>query len=81
MILIQSPDGKDKCLVENLTGYDGWIVVAEGVQKPDHGCYWCEQDQNWKPLEKSLVERVRNPNELAAIIAEIQAQIAALQGN
>jgi hypothetical protein len=79
MILLQSPDGREKCLVESAEGYDGWSVVAKGVSKPKPGCYWCENGKGWKPLDVRMIDRVRNPAELAKIIEELQAQVAALQ--
>jgi len=79
MILIRSPDGSEMCLVDSMDGYDGWTVVAHDVEPPAHGCYWCDVARGWKHTPVTLADRVRKPDELAAIIAEMQAQIAALQ--
>lgn len=83
MILIQSPDGSEKCLVTSLDGYDGWTVIANPCRPPNDGEFWCSDNDAWKPIEGApdpeLLAKVRNPVELAKIIESLQAQLTALQ--
>lgn len=80
MILIESPDGTEKCLVESLDGYDGWTVIAKGIDKPEPHCYWCEDAQGWKLDEAArdkaeLLAKVRDPEQLASLITDILARL------
>jgi hypothetical protein len=80
MILIQSPDGNEKCLVNSLDGYDGWKVVADDVCEPEPHCVWCEQEGKWKVDEAAkaraeLMAIARNPEKLALLLARILARL------
>lgn len=80
MILIESPDGKEKCLVESLDGYDGWNVIAEGVEKPAEHCVWCDNDGAWKEdaalkARAELLVKVRDPEQLADLLVDILARL------
>ncbi len=80
MRILRSPDGAEKVLVDSLDGYDGWTVLAEGVSMPPHHCYWCEDAQNWKPIEGAaeraeLLARVRDPEQLADLITDILSRL------
>lgn len=80
MILIQSPDGSEKCLVESLVGYDGWTVIANPCRAPSPFEYWCADDSAWKAIEGAedkaeLLATVRDPDALADLLAEILARL------
>jgi hypothetical protein len=80
MILIQSPDGNEKCLVNSLRGYDGWTVVYENVCEPEPHCFWCSDKGEWQVDEDAraladLVSVVRDPHRLAALLADILARL------
>lgn len=83
MILIQSPDGSEKCLVKSLDGYDGWSVIANPCRKPNEHEYWCADNQSWKPIEGAaakaeLLAKVRNPEQLADLLADILSRLPTL---
>lgn len=80
MILIQSPDGKEKCLVESVWGYDNWIVIADPAEPPAPFHYWCDAEDVWKLDEKAkakadLLSKVRDPEQLTDVIADILARL------
>lgn len=80
MILIESPDGKEKCLVDSLEGYDGWAIVAEDVSKPEPHCYWCPDAQGWKvdaaaKSRAELLAKARDPQQLADLLADILSRL------
>lgn len=80
MILIQSPDGLEKCIVASLWGYENWIVLADPVEPPAPFHYWCEEEDVWKLDEAKaaraeLLAKVSSPESLADLIAEILARL------
>lgn len=84
MILIQSPDGKDKCLVASLEGYYGWTVLSNPAEPPAPFHFWCEQEDRWKLDEEArdraeLLAKVRDPEQLAMLIADILARLPSPQ--
>jgi predicted RNA-binding Zn ribbon-like protein len=84
MILIQSPDGSEKCLVKSMHGYDGWTVIADPAEPPAPYHYWDEKADVWRLDETAqtrgeLIASVSNPESLADIIADILARLPASQ--
>ncbi len=84
MILIESPDGSEKCLVASMAGYDGWTLVASDVIKPEAGCYWDDAGKSWKVDatargKQSALAKVKDPAALLEIIDDLTARIVALE--
>jgi hypothetical protein len=82
MILIQSPDGSEKCLVKSLDGYPGWTVLADPAEPPGPFHYWDEEADEWRLDEEAqargeLLALVSNPETLADLIADILARLPA----
>ncbi len=84
MILIECPATGDRCLVASTAGYEGWQVLAANVIAPPANCFWCTATSAWKvdagaaAIAETLC-KVRDPLELAKIIAGLTARIAALE--
>lgn len=82
MMLIECPQGTDRCVVASMAGYDGWRVVANNVPAPPpHGVWngtgWTVNQNAAEQAE--LLRKVRNAEELATIIAGLTARIKALE--
>ena len=82
MMLIECPDGKEKCVVPSMSGYPGWRLVANNVPSPPpHGVWngtgWTVNQTAADQAE--LLRKVRNAEELAVIIADLTARIKALE--
>jgi hypothetical protein len=80
MILIEAPDGSERCLVNSLNGYDGWKVLADDVCEPEPHCVWCDEEGKWKVDEAAkaraeLTAIARNPEKLALLLASILASL------
>ena len=84
MILIESPDGSEKQLVEKLEGYAGWKVLGRGVECPPDDHDWCKKDKCFKPNEARLRARSRqalgrDPEALLARLDELENRMATLE--
>jgi hypothetical protein len=84
MILIQSPDGSEKQVVQSLKGYDGWTVLSQNTDMPEDDHDWCPKDKCWKPdvnRQKFRAKRraLRDPVQLMEIIDNLTARIEALE--
>ena len=84
MMLIESPDGNDRCHVASLAGYEGWTVIADNVPAPPANCTWCEETNAWKPDPQAaalaaILAKVGSNVELAKIIADLTNRIIALE--
>lgn len=85
MKLIECPKTGERCLVENLEGYDGWVVLSEDASPPPSAhCDWCCERGQWIEDEeaKAFAEKrakVRDPDALLAIIDGLTARVAALE--
>lgn len=73
-------NGKEKCLVDSMKGYDGWTVIADNVSKPAEHCFWCEETNGWKEdaaakARASMLATIRNPEKLADLLVDILARL------
>jgi hypothetical protein len=80
MILIQSPDSAEKCLVASMEGYDGWTVLQDPAEPPAPFHYWDEETDTWKLDEEAhdraeLLAIARDPEQLAGLLASILARL------
>lgn len=84
MKLIQSPCGKERCVVGDLSGYPDWTVVKENVQPPKPHSRWDDETNNWKvdkdkQARAELLAKVKDPEQLADLIADIQKRLPSKQ--
>ena len=85
-ILIESPDGKERCHVDSLDGYEGWTVVAKGAAcRPKECCAWDEQSKTWKKDPAKVAKRDQEARhnmprkDLLAVIDALESRIEALE--
>lgn len=78
MILLQSPDGSERVLVESMDGYDGWEVIAEPCDPPDAFHYW--DGESWAldtdaQKRHEMLQLTRDPDKLAVLLADLMARL------
>lgn len=85
MMLIECPQTGERCLVESLEGYDGWVVLSEDASPPPSAhCGWDCKKKRWvedEPAARRAARRaeIRDPERLLTIIEDLEARLTALE--
>ena len=85
MKLLESPDGLEKVMTQDVAGYDGWQVLSEDApMPPSRYSSWDRQGKAWQEdtAAREASEKqgqMRNPQALLDTIEALQAEIVRLE--